>query len=125
MRRSGSSGTATSAATDAAAGSSAAAGGSAAAPIATLADVPVGGAVAATLAGAKIIVAQPTAGKVVAFSAICTHQGRPVAAAGGVLELPLPRLDLRAATGAVNQGPAGGPLPAVAVEVDGDNIVSA
>src|SRR6476660_6541215 len=42
--------------------------------LAKVADVPVGGAVSATDANGKpVIVSQPTAGDVVAFSAICTH----------------------------------------------------
>jgi Rieske Fe-S protein len=116
---------ASSAAAAAPAASSAAAGGSAAAPIAKLADVPVGGAVAADLAGAKIILSQPTAGKVVAFSAICTHQGCPVAPKGATLACPCHGSVFDAATGAVTQGPATKALPAVSVKVDGDNIVPA
>ena len=39
-------------------------------------DVPVGGAVSATAAdGSPVIIAQPTAGEVVGFSAVCTHLG--------------------------------------------------
>ena len=35
----------------------------------------MGGSISATLDGKPIIVAQPSTGKVVAFTAICTHQG--------------------------------------------------
>src|SRR6478736_4731055 len=42
--------------------------------IAALADVPVGGSIDTKIDGAPALLAQPTAGQVVAFSAICTHQ---------------------------------------------------
>ena len=56
--------------------------------IAALADVPVGGSIDATIDGEPALVAQPTAGQVVAFSAICTHQQCVVAAAGDEFHCP-------------------------------------
>ena len=94
-------------------------------PLVALADVPVGGAVAAKDAsGAPIVVAQPTAGRVVAFSAICTHMGCQVAPSGPRLDCPCHGSRFDAATGAVLQGPATTPLPAVAVHVANGQVLS-
>ena len=88
--------------------------------------MPVGGAVAAKdSGGADIIVAQPTAGKVVAFSAICTHQGCAVAIAKPTeLDCPCHGSKFNALTGAVLNGPATAPLPAVPVKVSGASVVA-
>lgn len=95
-------------------------------PLVALADVPVGGAVAVTTAGgAKIVVAQPEAGQVVAFSAICTHQGCTVAPEGDRLNCPCHGSVFEAFTGAVVNGPADEPLPAFPVKLDGDAVVEA
>lgn len=95
-------------------------------PLAMLADVPVGGAVAVTTAGGdKIVVAQPEAGQVVAFSAICTHQGCTVTPDGDRLACPCHGSVFEAFTGAVVDGPAEEPLPEFAVVLDGDAIVEA
>ena len=92
-----------------------------------LADVPVGGgAVAATgPGGAKILVAQPTAGTVVAFSAVCTHMGCAVPGGKGKLVCPCHGSTYDANTGAVLSGPAPKNLPQLAVKVDGSNVVTA
>jgi Rieske Fe-S protein len=91
-----------------------------------LAKVPVAGAVAAKGAGGTdIIIAQPTAGKVVAFSAICTHMGCTVAlAAATTLACPCHGSMFNALTGAVLHGPATRPLPSVAVKVEGASVVA-
>ena len=102
--------------------------GAAAAPgsagIVALADVPVGGAVSAESDGKKIVVAQPTKGKVVAWSAICTHQGCTVAPAGAKLNCPCHGSSFDAATGKVLGGPAPSPLPSVKVSISGDQVVA-
>ncbi len=91
-----------------------------------LKDVPVGGAAAATTsAGAAIVVAQPQAGTVVAFSAVCTHAGCTVSAEGGQLICPCHGSVFEAATGAVVRGPAVAALPAVAVAVKDGEVVEA
>jgi Rieske Fe-S protein len=89
-----------------------------------LSAVPVGSSVAAKDASGPILVAQPTAGKVVAFSAICTHQGCTVAAAGAKFQCPCHGSTYDAATGAVLKGPAARPLTPVQVHVDGGNVVT-
>lgn len=91
-----------------------------------LGDVPVGGAVSVKTAdGAEIVVAQPEAGTVVAFSAICTHMGCVVKPEGGELACPCHGSRFEAATGEVLKGPADEPLPAVQVRLDGDRVVEA
>ncbi|KQZ08512.1 Rieske (2Fe-2S) protein [Agromyces fucosus] len=93
--------------------------------VAALADVPVGGSIDATIDGEPALVAQPTAGQVVAFSAICTHQQCVVAAAGDEFHCPCHGSMFDAATGDVIQGPALEPLTPIAVAVSGDRIVAA
>jgi cytochrome b6-f complex iron-sulfur subunit len=100
-------------------------GGAAGTVLTTLSEVPVGSAVAAKdAAGKPVLVAQPAAGKVVAFSAICTHQGCTVAAAGTKFQCPCHGSTYDAATGAVLKGPAAKPLTAVPVHVAGENVVT-
>ncbi|MCD2442379.1 Rieske (2Fe-2S) protein [Agromyces sp. SYSU K20354] len=93
--------------------------------IAALADVPVGGSIDATINGEAALVSQPTAGQVVAFSAICTHQACVVAAAGNEFHCPCHGSIYDAATGEVLNGPAINPLPEIAVAVSGDRIIAA
>ncbi|HET9518940.1 MAG TPA: Rieske (2Fe-2S) protein [Actinoplanes sp.] len=94
--------------------------------LAKVADVPVGGAVKATAAdGRPVIVAQPTRGELVAFSAICTHQGCTVAPAGKILACPCHGSTYDLGTGENTGGPAPRPLAEIAVTVDGDEGVEA
>ncbi len=92
--------------------------------IVQLADVPVGGAVAAKAGdGAPIIVTQPTAGQAVAFSAKCTHKGCSVAPAGAELNCPChgSKFDL---SGKNIAGPAPSPLAPFAVTVKDGAVVA-
>lgn len=98
--------------------------GPAADAVIALDKVPVGGSIAATVAGAPVIVAQPTKGKVVCFSAICTHQGAVVNTDGKVISCPRHGSLFNAFTGAVEGGPATRPLPAVKVKVSGTDVVA-
>ena len=93
-------------------------------PLAQLADIPVGSAVAATLGGKAVVVAQPTAGTAVAFSAICTHKGCTVAPAGAKLNCPCHGSVFDALTGKVLSGPASRALTAVPVTVKGGAVVA-
>jgi cytochrome b6-f complex iron-sulfur subunit len=131
-----SSGTSTPAATPAAAtsgaatnddtSSAAAGGGGAGGAVAKLADVPVGGSVVQSFAGGKFVVAQPSAGNVVSFSAVCTHAGCEVAPKDKTLVCPCHGSSFDAFTGAVIKGPAQAPLAAgPKLAVKGTNIVTA
>jgi Rieske Fe-S protein len=87
-----------------------------------LASIPVGGGISATVNGAPVVLEQPTAGKVVAFSAICTHQGCVVAPADGRFDCPCHGSQFDGATGKVLHGPAAKPLPSLKVTVDGTRV---
>ncbi len=131
-----SSGPATSAATPSSAPSTSAASGSpsptasspagavSGTPLVKLADVPVGSSVVVKGPDGGVVVSQPVAGQVLAFSARCTHAGCAVAPAGKQLVCPCHRSAFDGATGAVLRGPASQPLPAVAVAVAGDEVVA-
>lgn len=94
--------------------------------LAELADVPVGGAVSATdQDGKPVIVAQPEAGQVVAFSAICTHKGCTVAPEDGILKCPCHGSTYDLATGENTGGPAPEPLPEIEVSVEDGSVVQA
>lgn len=93
--------------------------------IADVSEIPVGGAIAATTsAGDAILLTQPTAGQVHAFSSICTHAGCTVEPGDGDLSCPChgSRFDL--ATGDAIQGPATDPLPKVAIAVGDDGAIT-
>jgi len=92
--------------------------------IVKVADVPVGGAVTATAASGAVVVAQPTAGQVVAYSAICPHAGCKVAPAGQQLRCPCHGSTFELATGKVLRGPAKKDLTPVAVKVSGQDVVA-
>lgn len=87
-------------------------------PLVSLADVPVGKVVSATTAdGAKVLVARPGEDEVVAFSAICTHQGCTVEPSDDGLRCPCHGSAFEPLTGEVVQGPAESALPRVEVQV--------
>lgn len=92
--------------------------------VAKLADIPVGGSVEASLNGKPILVSQPTAGKVIAFSAVCTHQGCVVKPVGKEFDCPCHGSKFDAMTGEVLGGPAPSPLVAVPVSVTGDSVTA-
>ena len=88
-------------------------------------DIPVGGTAAVRVDGQELLLAQPEAGSVVAFSAICTHQGCLVAAAGSEFDCSCHGSRFAAATGAVLEGPAVRPLDPIAVSIAGGAVVIA
>ena len=86
--------------------------------------MPVGGAVSATSSDGKpVIVARPAAGTVVAFSAICTHQGCTVAPQGKILQCPCHGSTYDLATGKNTGGPAPSPLSRISVKVEAGQVV--
>jgi Rieske Fe-S protein len=92
--------------------------------LAKLSAVPVGGAISAKGADGKpVVIAQPESGKVVAFSAACTHRGCSVTPNGNKLVCPCHGSQFDALTGAALTGPASSPLPAVAVKVNGTDVI--
>jgi nitrite reductase/ring-hydroxylating ferredoxin subunit len=93
--------------------------------VAKVADIPVGGTKVAKIGDAAVVLAQPTAGKVVCFSAICPHQGCAVGAAGKEYDCPCHGSKFNAETGAVLAGPAVTGLTAITVTVSGDSVVTA
>ncbi len=100
------------------------AGGGGSQALATVSDIPVGGAVSATDADGKpVIVSRPRPGEVVAFSAICTHMGCTVAPAGKILQCPCHGSTYDLATGDNTGGPAPRPLSPVSVKVTGGRVV--
>jgi len=89
--------------------------------LASASDVPVGGCF--VVAGAKVVLTQPTEGDFKAFSATCTHQGC-VLESSTEGEIPCPCHDSRFSLedGAPLSGPATVPLTPVEITVDGDSI---
>lgn len=93
--------------------------GSAANGVFDLSTIPVGGGRSATFKGSPIVLEQPKAGTVVAFSAICPHQGCVVAPAGSRFDCPCHGSVFNGTTGAVEHGPAARGLTALTVTVSG------
>jgi Rieske Fe-S protein len=86
-------------------------------------EVPVGG--AKLYREDKVIVAQPQKGTYKAFSAVCTHAGCVVdSVKGTTVSCPCHGSQFDAETGAVVQGPASQPLPAVPVKVTGGKLTA-
>ena len=94
------------------------------ASLATTSEVPVGSALIVT--DQKVVLTQPTAGTIKAYSAICTHQSCVVAKVdGATIICPCHGSTYSAADGSVLAGPAPAPLNPVNVTVTGDTITLA
>jgi nitrite reductase/ring-hydroxylating ferredoxin subunit len=101
-------------------GSSTAGGG--AAGIAALADIPVNG--GKIFAAEKVVVTQPTAGEVKAFSTTCTHQGCAVSKVeNGLIVCPCHDSKFKISDGSPTGGPATKPLQSKSVKVEGGQVV--
>lgn len=88
------------------------------------AEIPVGTAKQVDAGGENVIVAQPSEGEFVAYSAVCTHQGGNVQVVKGMtLRCPLHGAEYDATDGANTLAPAPRPLDAVPVTVQGDKLV--
>jgi Rieske Fe-S protein len=94
------------------------------AALARLADIPIGG--GTVFPGAGVVVTQPEPGRVHAFSMVCTHAGCAVGEVlDGTINCPCHGSRFAVADGSVVAGPAGRPLPELAVTVRDDVIVLA
>ena len=90
-----------------------------------VADIPVGGTKAAKIGDVPVLLSQPTAGTVMCFSAVCTHQGCTVGAGAKDFDCSCHGSKFNAETGAVLNGPAVTGLTAIKVTVSGDAVVTA
>lgn len=89
--------------------------------LAKVADVPVGGGL--VLEGRRMVITQPKAGTIKAFTAVCTHQGCVVAdVSDGTINCPCHGSRFKVADGSVANGPASAPLREISVTVDGGDI---
>ena len=94
------------------------------AALASTSDVPVGGCF--VVAGAKVVLTQPTEGDFKAFSAVCTHQGCLVESSSeGAIPCACHGSRFSLDDGSPQSGPASAPLAAVQIAVDGDAITQA
>jgi Rieske Fe-S protein len=87
-----------------------------------LGDIPVGGGRVYPQQG--LVVTQPTAGTIRAFSATCPHQGCAVAdIRDGVIECPCHGSRFSVADGSVIRGPARRPLASLDVTLQASEII--
>jgi Rieske Fe-S protein len=90
-------------------------------PLGTTGDIPVGG--GKIFVAQSVVVTQPADGSFKAFSAICTHQGCPVASVdGGTINCTCHGSKYSIEDGSVKNGPATQPLAPRTVTVNGDTI---
>ncbi len=88
------------------------------------ADVPVEGGVIVDAGQTKVVVTQPTSGDFVGLSAVCPHQNCLVnEVTDQKIICPCHGSEFSITDGAVIQGPATTGLSAVAVSVNGDQVV--
>ncbi len=93
--------------------------------LASVDDVPVGGALAVEgPGGTPVLLTQPTEGTIVGLSAVCTHQGCTVVPGDDALECPCHR-SVFTLEGEPVSGPATEPLPPFAVTVGDDGRIVA
>jgi nitrite reductase/ring-hydroxylating ferredoxin subunit len=90
-------------------------------PLASTADVPVGG--GKILGGDHVVLTQPSQGTFKAFSSTCTHQGCTLGeVSGGSIKCPCHGSRFSAENGSVQQGPATRPLPQYQVKQNGGQL---
>lgn len=100
-------------------GAGASASGGSGSPLAKVSAIPSGSGLVAVGASGPVLLADPGGGKVVAHTAVCTHQGATIDGAG---ICPLHGSKFDVTTGAVLTGPATAPLTAVAVTVSDGQV---
>lgn len=90
-------------------------------PLASAADIPVGG--GAVFASQRVVVTQPAPGTFKAFSAVCTHQGCTVnRVTAGTINCPCHGSKYDIKDGSVVKGPAPRPLEERQITVSGTTI---
>ena len=88
----------------------------------SVSEVPVEGGV--VIQEPPVVVVQPSAGDVRAFSAVCPHQGCLVSSVeANEIVCPCHGSLFSAQDGAVIQGPANQGLPPVTIRVEGDSVI--
>lgn len=103
---------------------SAAPGGSAGSGGTPLSSIPVGSGVVVNGSSGPVVVTQPSAGTVKAFSAVCPHQGTTVnPPQGQTIRCPRHGSEFNPTTGAVQKGPAQRGLTEVPTRVVDGNVV--
>jgi Rieske Fe-S protein len=91
--------------------------------LAKVSDIPVGG--GKIFADQKVVVTQPTAGTIKAFSAVCTHQGCLVTSVSKTIDCPCHGSKFSLKDGSRTAGPAQKGLDEKQVTVSGTNITLA
>ncbi|MFG1921186.1 Rieske (2Fe-2S) protein [Cryptosporangium sp. NPDC048952] len=91
--------------------------------LAKVADIPVGGGKIFDAEG--IVVTQPEAGTIKAFSNVCTHQGCKVNKVATTIDCPCHASKFSITDGSPTAGPAKKPLEEKQVTVNGDSITLA
>jgi Rieske Fe-S protein len=87
-----------------------------------LSEIPVGG--GKFFEAQKVVVTQPSAGEVKAFSTVCTHQGCAInKIENGLIRCPCHFSGFRIADGSVESGPAPRPLVSVSVKVENGQVM--
>lgn len=93
-------------------------------PLAKVADIPVGG--GTVFPEQLVVVTQPEAGTLHAFSAVCTHQGCTVGdVTDGTINCPCHGSKFALTDGAPTEGPAKRPLDSRQITVTGDEVTLA
>jgi Rieske Fe-S protein len=92
-------------------------------PLAKVSDIPVGG--GKIFANQKVVITQPRAGTIKAFSTTCTHQGCAVTKVDSTINCTCHNSRFDIADGSVAGGPAPRGLPPVPIKVNGDAITLA
>jgi Rieske Fe-S protein len=90
-------------------------------PLARVSDIPEGGGL--ILADPQVVVTQPAAGEIRAFSSVCTHEGCQVeSVSDGTINCACHGSRFSVEDGSVVRGPAERPLPERSVAVDGGEV---
>jgi len=100
--------------------------GSAGKELAKVSAVPVGGGTLVEGPQGKVLIVQPSAGKIKAYDPTCTHQGTIInPPQAGVMTCPNHGSQFLATDGSVKTGPATLPLTEIPVRVEGGAVVLA